>query len=149
MAIRVIYNYYHHVLCYLSIRQVWKKYDCYTVSNGKNGILLKFVTFPFASWNLRGSSYLQFCEFGWFLRRTNATGIFTLHSQLYRNFTLDASVYSSNHWKYKILGIHNMCWYLDEGIFWKARSITTAVLNKPMGEGEGGMIWENSIKTYI
>lgn len=97
---------------------------------GKNGIVLKFVTFSFASWNLRGSSYLQFCEFRWFSRRTNATGIFTLHSQLYRNFTLDASVYSYNHWKYTILGIHNMCWYLDERIFWKARSITIAVLKR-------------------
>ena len=74
--------------------------------------------------------YLQFCEFSWFLRRINATGIFTSHSQLQRNFTLDAAVYSSNYWKDTILGIHNMCGYLDEGIFWKARSITIAVLKR-------------------
>lgn len=128
MAIREIYNYYRHGSCHLSICQVWKKYDCCIVPNGKNGILLKFVTFLF-TWRHSGSGYLNSVSSVGFWEQMQP-GIFTLRSQFCRNFTVVASVYSSNHCKYKILGIHNICWYLDEGIFWKARFITTAVLKR-------------------
>lgn len=59
------------VICQFAKHEKIKR-DCCTVSNRDNWILLKFVTFLSVSWNLRGSYYLQFCEFNWFLR-TNAT----------------------------------------------------------------------------
>lgn len=92
--------------CHLSICQVWKKYDCCIVPNGKNGILLKFVTFLFTSWRHRGSGYLNSVSSVGFWEQMQP-GIFTLCSQFCRNFTVVAlftrlTIASIKFWEFTI-----------------------------------------------
>lgn len=61
-------------------------------------------------------------------------GISPLHSQFLRILTewnncgYHCSLF--HHCKRTVLGIHNICWYLDWEIFWKGRPITTSVLER-------------------